>query len=161
MWFQANALSWQVIYQTVGPGFGFNQGPTYRVCACLSNPKMTQSWSTGARKNFEDQLVPDPHFTDEFLCWLKFTHQDEWHSWDWNPVFLASSLVFFSISPYKSRPIGTSHRTWQITSAGHLVFSFCFLFVKFWVQVTKMDSYQAEKEYIGRVSGVLKIHRKG
>lgn len=60
----------------MGPGLGFNQLPKYRVCACFSNPKMAQSLSAGASKDFEDQLVPDFHFTDEFGDLLKFTQQD-------------------------------------------------------------------------------------
>lgn len=86
MQFLVNVENWQVIYQSVGPGFGFNQGPKSRVCACFSNPKMTQSWSSGARKDFEDKLVPDLPFTDEFLGLLKFAQQNEWQSWDQNVV---------------------------------------------------------------------------
>lgn len=32
-----------------------------------AGPKMTQSWSTGGRKDVEDKLVPDLHFPDKFL----------------------------------------------------------------------------------------------
>lgn len=128
---------WQVIFRSVGLGFGFNQGPKYRVCACFSNPQMTQSRFTGARKDLEDQLVPDPHFTDEFWGLLEFIQQDEWQSWDWDPIFLASSLMFFPTSPSQYTPISVSYCT-QITSAGHFVYIFCFLFGKIWVQVTKI-----------------------
>lgn len=41
---------------------------------------MTQSWSTGARRDSLDELVPDLHFTDELLGLLKFTQQNEGQS---------------------------------------------------------------------------------
>ena len=47
-------------------------------CGLISaGPKMTQSRSTGARKDLEDKLVPDLHSTDELLGLLKFTRQRE------------------------------------------------------------------------------------
>ena len=143
MRFQANVWSWQVIYQSVGPGFSFNQEPKYRVCAC--SPQMTQSRFTGARKIFEDQLqifVPEPHYTDEFWGLLRFAQQDEWQSWDWDPIFLASILIFFPACPSQYIPISISCHA-QITSAGHSVFSF-YLFGKFWMHVTKILYYLAK-----------------
>ena len=147
MRFQANVWSWQVIYQSMGPGFSFNQEPKYRVCAC--SPQMTQSRFTGARKSFEDQLVAEPHYIDEFWGLLRFAQQDEWQSWDWDPIFLASSLIFFPASPSQYIPISISCHA-QITSTGHSVFSF-FLFGKFWMQVTKILYYLAKREYVGKV----------
>lgn len=121
MWFQANVWSIQVIYQSVGPGFSFSQHPKYRICAC--SPQMTQSRFTGARKSFEDQLVPDLHYIDEFWGSLRFAHQDELQSWDWDPIFLASSLIFFPASPSQYISISISCHA-LITSTGHSVFSF-------------------------------------
>lgn len=141
MQFLVNGESWQVIYQSGGPGFGFNQGPKSRVCACFSNPKMTQSWSSGARKDFEDKLVPDLPFTDEFLGLLKFAQQNKWQSWGRNVVFVASSQGLFPISPCKYVPGDKPYSSWQITAAGHFVFCL----EKLGAQVTKTDTCEAEK----------------
>ena len=130
-----------------GAWFQFQSGTKYRVCAC--SPQMTQSRFTGARKSFEDQLVAEPHYIDEFWGLLRFTQQDAWQSWDWDPIFLASSLIFFPASPSQYIPISISCHA-QITSTGHSVLSF-FLFGKFWMQVTKILYYLAKREYVGKV----------